>query len=90
MCMTALSALLIPALGCGLDAAPAVTALTSHELGSIRGGQGFSYADFGETPGRVARDPMVRDVALAQTVTQQQMDAWWADSGAALLAAGPR
>jgi hypothetical protein len=64
--------------------------LSSKELDEIRGGQGFSFAATGGGAERVGRDPTVRDVALAQSVFAQQMDAWWADSGASLLAAAAR
>lgn len=63
-----------------------VSPLSDEALGSIRGGQGLSFADTGGA-GRIANDPLVRDTALAQSVAVQQMDVWWTDIGSVLIAA---
>ena len=102
MCSTLLASILISAASCPpqLNSSPAIPAagaaaspakqaarLSDPQLQQIRGGRGFATRTGREGVQRLVQDTSLRQFAMLQQTTPQQMDNWWLDIGSGLIAA---
>lgn len=98
MCFTIVASILVSATPCPAELAstPKTAAATTRtqavrlsdpQLQRVRGGRGLTSRPGREGLQRLMQDTSFRDFAIMQPTTSQQMDNWWTDIGAGLIAA---
>lgn len=66
---------------------PAAQALADDRLGSVRGARAVTFSGGRGALPRLARDVVVRELSVPQSLMQQQFDNWFNDVGAQLIVA---
>lgn len=65
----------------------AAQAVDDRELDAVRGARGVTFSGGRDGVPRLARDVVVRELAVPQSLMQQQFDNWFNDVGATLIVA---